>query len=150
MADALSRNYQALKPHERFALTLEAIYHPADKVAFAGAIQDDFQWVDDRTFVWPREDEQGSFIEWRVYDVTTGKERALFERAKFVTALTALGVDDETAYVVLGYAMGINAGVISNEVAPFGGVKQSGLGREGSSHGIEEYLEIKYLAMAGL
>jgi succinate-semialdehyde dehydrogenase/glutarate-semialdehyde dehydrogenase len=40
--------------------------------------------------------------------------------------------------------------VISNEVAPFGGVKQSGLGREGSSHGIDEYLEIKYLAMAGL
>jgi succinate-semialdehyde dehydrogenase/glutarate-semialdehyde dehydrogenase len=51
----------------------------------------------------------------------------------------------------LDYGMvGINAGVISNEVAPFGGVKQSGLGREGSSHGIEEYLEIKYLAMAGL
>jgi succinate-semialdehyde dehydrogenase/glutarate-semialdehyde dehydrogenase len=40
--------------------------------------------------------------------------------------------------------------MISNEVAPFGGVKQSGLGREGSKHGIEEYLEIKYLAMAGL
>jgi succinate-semialdehyde dehydrogenase/glutarate-semialdehyde dehydrogenase len=51
----------------------------------------------------------------------------------------------------LDYGMvGINAGVISNEVAPFGGVKQSGLGREGSRHGIEEYLEIKYLAMAGL
>jgi succinate-semialdehyde dehydrogenase/glutarate-semialdehyde dehydrogenase len=46
--------------------------------------------------------------------------------------------------------VGINSGMISNEVAPFGGVKQSGLGREGSSHGIEEYLEIKYLAMAGL
>ena len=51
----------------------------------------------------------------------------------------------------LDYGMvGINAGVISNEVAPFGGVKQSGLGREGSRHGIDEYLEIKYLAMAGL
>ena len=51
----------------------------------------------------------------------------------------------------LDYGMvGINSGLISNEVAPFGGVKQSGLGREGSSHGIEEYLEIKYLAMAGL
>jgi succinate-semialdehyde dehydrogenase/glutarate-semialdehyde dehydrogenase len=51
----------------------------------------------------------------------------------------------------LDYGMvGINSGMISNEVAPFGGVKQSGLGREGSSHGIEEYLEIKYLAMAGL
>ncbi|MBK8118814.1 MAG: NAD-dependent succinate-semialdehyde dehydrogenase [Sulfuritalea sp.] len=51
----------------------------------------------------------------------------------------------------LDYGMvGINSGLISNEVAPFGGVKQSGLGREGSKHGIEEYLEIKYLAMAGL
>jgi succinate-semialdehyde dehydrogenase/glutarate-semialdehyde dehydrogenase len=51
----------------------------------------------------------------------------------------------------LDYGMvGINSGMISNEVAPFGGVKQSGLGREGSKHGIEEYLEIKYLAMAGL
>jgi len=51
----------------------------------------------------------------------------------------------------LDYGMvGINAGRISNEVSPFGGVKQSGLGREGSRHGIEEYLEIKCLTMAGL
>jgi len=51
----------------------------------------------------------------------------------------------------LDYGMvGVNSGLISNEVAPFGGVKQSGLGREGSKYGIEEYLEIKYLAMAGL
>jgi succinate-semialdehyde dehydrogenase/glutarate-semialdehyde dehydrogenase len=51
----------------------------------------------------------------------------------------------------LDYGMvGINSGLISNEVAPFGGVKQSGLGREGSHHGIDEYLEVKYLAMAGL
>ncbi|MFT9639761.1 aldehyde dehydrogenase family protein, partial [Alcaligenes phenolicus] len=46
----------------------------------------------------------------------------------------------------LEYGMvGLNTGVISNEVAPFGGVKQSGLGREGSRYGIEEYLEIKYM-----
>ena len=51
----------------------------------------------------------------------------------------------------LDYGMvGINTGVISNEVAPFGGVKQSGLGREGSKYGIDEYLEIKYLCMGGL
>lgn len=49
----------------------------------------------------------------------------------------------------LEYGMvGINTGIISNEVAPFGGVKQSGLGREGSKYGIEEYLEIKYLCMS--
>ncbi|TPE52518.1 NAD-dependent succinate-semialdehyde dehydrogenase [Amaricoccus solimangrovi] len=48
----------------------------------------------------------------------------------------------------LEYGMvGINTGLISTEVAPFGGVKQSGLGREGSRHGIEDYLEIKYLCM---
>ena len=42
--------------------------------------------------------------------------------------------------------VGINTGLISNEIAPFGGIKQSGLGREGSVHGIDEYLELKYLA----
>ncbi|HED3740994.1 TPA: aldehyde dehydrogenase family protein, partial [Serratia marcescens] len=48
----------------------------------------------------------------------------------------------------LEYGMvGINTGLISNEVAPFGGVKQSGLGREGSRYGIEEYLELKYLCI---
>ncbi len=51
----------------------------------------------------------------------------------------------------LEYGMvGVNTGIISSEVAPFGGVKQSGLGREGSHYGIDEYLEIKYVAMAGL
>lgn len=44
--------------------------------------------------------------------------------------------------------VGINTGIISTEVAPFGGVKESGLGREGSKYGIEDYLEIKYLCMA--
>ncbi|MEK9721031.1 MAG: aldehyde dehydrogenase family protein, partial [Quisquiliibacterium sp.] len=44
----------------------------------------------------------------------------------------------------------INSGILSTEVAPFGGVKQSGLGREGSKYGIDEYLEIKYLCIAGL
>ncbi len=46
--------------------------------------------------------------------------------------------------------VGINVGIISNEVAPFGGVKQSGLGREGSKYGIEEFLELKYLCMGGV
>jgi len=46
--------------------------------------------------------------------------------------------------------VGINTGLISNAAAPFGGVKYSGLGREGSSHGIEDYLSIKYLCMAGI
>ncbi|AKJ40744.1 NAD-dependent succinate-semialdehyde dehydrogenase [Pragia fontium] len=51
----------------------------------------------------------------------------------------------------LEYGMvGINTGLISNEVAPFGGVKQSGLGREGSEYGIDDYLELKYLCQGGL
>ena len=44
--------------------------------------------------------------------------------------------------------VGVNTGIISTEVAPFGGVKQSGLGREGSSHGIDDYLEMKYICMS--
>ena len=44
--------------------------------------------------------------------------------------------------------VGVNTGLISTEVAPFGGVKQSGLGREGSSHGIEDYLEMKYICQS--
>ncbi|PQQ42021.1 succinate-semialdehyde dehydrogenase (NADP(+)) [Photorhabdus luminescens] len=46
--------------------------------------------------------------------------------------------------------VGINEGLISNEVAPFGGIKQSGLGREGSRYGIEDYLEVKYLCFGGI
>ena len=46
--------------------------------------------------------------------------------------------------------VGINVGLISTEVAPFGGVKESGLGREGSKYGVDDYLEIKYLCMGGI
>lgn len=46
--------------------------------------------------------------------------------------------------------VGINEGIISNEVAPFGGIKQSGLGREGSHYGIDDYLELKYLCFGGI
>jgi len=43
--------------------------------------------------------------------------------------------------------VGINVGIISNEIAPFGGIKESGIGREGSKYGIEEFVEVKYLCM---
>ena len=46
--------------------------------------------------------------------------------------------------------VGINTGLVSTEVAPFGGVKESGLGREGSKYGIDDYLEIKYLCFGGI
>ena len=51
----------------------------------------------------------------------------------------------------LEYGMvGVNTGIISNSAAPFGGVKQSGLGREGSKYGLDEYLETKYVALGGI
>jgi succinate-semialdehyde dehydrogenase/glutarate-semialdehyde dehydrogenase len=51
----------------------------------------------------------------------------------------------------LEYGMvGINTGLIATEVAPFGGVKESGIGREGSRHGMEEFVELKYMLLAGL
>ena len=51
----------------------------------------------------------------------------------------------------LEYGMiGINDGIVSSEVAPFGGIKQSGLGREGSKHGLDEYMELKYALMGGI
>ena len=46
--------------------------------------------------------------------------------------------------------IGVNTGLISTEVAPFGGVKESGLGREGSRHGIDDYTELKYVCVGGL
>jgi succinate-semialdehyde dehydrogenase / glutarate-semialdehyde dehydrogenase len=46
--------------------------------------------------------------------------------------------------------VGVNTGLISTEVAPFGGMKQSGVGREGSKYGIEDYLEIKYVCIGGI
>jgi succinate-semialdehyde dehydrogenase/glutarate-semialdehyde dehydrogenase len=46
--------------------------------------------------------------------------------------------------------VGVNTGLISTDVAPFGGVKQSGLGREGSKYGIDDYLVIKYICLGGI
>ena len=51
----------------------------------------------------------------------------------------------------LEYGMvGINEGIISTEVAPFGGIKESGIGREGSKYGIDDWTELKYICLAGL
>ncbi|MGE5467884.1 MAG: NAD-dependent succinate-semialdehyde dehydrogenase [Ignavibacteria bacterium] len=86
---------------------------------------------------------------------------------RFKTEADAIALANATEYGLAGYffsrdigrvwrvaealeygMVGVNTGVISNEVAPFGGVKQSGIGREGSKYGIEEYLEIKYVCLA--
>ena len=89
--------------------------------------------------------------------------------ARFSTEEEAVRIANETPYGLAAYfyseglgrvwrvsealeygIVGINTGFISTEVAPFGGVKESGIGREGSKYGIDEWLEIKYLALAGI
>jgi succinate-semialdehyde dehydrogenase/glutarate-semialdehyde dehydrogenase len=46
--------------------------------------------------------------------------------------------------------VGVNIGLMANEAVPFGGIKESGIGREGSHYGIEDYMEVKYICMAGI
>ena len=92
IAVALPLAAQTKKP-----LTLESIYDPVKRVAFSGAIQSDFEWIDDTTFVWPRKDMTGEFLEWRLYDVATGKERPLFDREKLHRGLVSLGVPNDIA-----------------------------------------------------
>ncbi|MCS7006895.1 MAG: NAD-dependent succinate-semialdehyde dehydrogenase [Thermoleophilia bacterium] len=89
--------------------------------------------------------------------------------ARFETEEEAVRAANETPYGLAAYfyardlgrvvrvaealeagIVGINTGLISTEVAPFGGVKESGIGREGSSYGIEEWLELKYWALGGI
>jgi succinate-semialdehyde dehydrogenase/glutarate-semialdehyde dehydrogenase len=88
---------------------------------------------------------------------------------RFKTDAEAIGLANDTEFGLASYfysrdigriwriaeglesgIVGINTGLISNEVAPFGGVKQSGLGREGSRYGMDDYLVMKYLCMGGL
>src|SRR4051794_30289006 len=88
---------------------------------------------------------------------------------RFKTEAEVIGLANDTEFGLAGYfysrdigrifrvaekmetgIVGANAGIISTEVAPFGGVKQSGLGREGSKYGLEEFLEVKYLLIGGL
>jgi succinate-semialdehyde dehydrogenase / glutarate-semialdehyde dehydrogenase len=119
----------------------------------------------------------GSFFEPTVIaDVTAGMQVAKEETFgpmaplfRFKTEEEAIALANDTEFGLASYfyardigrvwrvaeglesgMVGINTGLISNEVAPFGGVKQSGLGREGSKYGIDDYLVIKYLCMGGI
>jgi glutathione reductase (NADPH) len=81
-----------------------------------------------------------------------GAKVAVAEEAAWGGTCVNVGcVPKKLLVMVSEYGMiGINEGIISTEVAPFGGVKSSGLGREGSHQGIDEYLEVKYLAIGGI
>ncbi|CAB1368253.1 NAD-dependent succinate-semialdehyde dehydrogenase [Denitratisoma oestradiolicum] len=109
-------------------------------------------------------------------DVTTGMDIAREEifgpiapLFRFKSDAEAIQLANDTAYGLASYfysrdinriwrvaeqleygMVGVNEGMISNEVAPFGGIKESGIGREGSHHGIDEYLQIKYICMGGM
>ncbi len=100
------------------------------------------------------------------HEETFGPVAPLF---RFKSELQAIEMANDTEFGLAGYfysrdvgriwrvseglefgLVGVNAGVISTEVAPFGGMKESGIGREGSYQGIEEYLETKYICMGGI
>jgi succinate-semialdehyde dehydrogenase/glutarate-semialdehyde dehydrogenase len=82
-----------------------------------------------------------------VDDVITKANDTIFGLAAYFYASDlsrVYKVAEELEYGIVG----VNTGIISTEVAPFGGIKQSGLGREGSHHGIEEFMEMKYICMS--
>lgn len=100
------------------------------------------------------------------YEETFGPVAPLF---KFKTEEEAIKMANDTEFGLASYfytrdvgrawrvsealeygMVGVNSGLISNEVAPFGGIKESGLGREGGTYGIDEFLETKYICMAGV
>jgi succinate-semialdehyde dehydrogenase/glutarate-semialdehyde dehydrogenase len=119
----------------------------------------------------------GTFFQPTVLGDVTGDMRIAAEETfgpvaplfRFTTEDQAVGMANDTEFGLAAYfysrdmarvwrvsealeygMVGINTGLLSNVVAPFGGIKQSGIGREGSKYGIEEYLEVKYLCMSGI
>jgi succinate-semialdehyde dehydrogenase/glutarate-semialdehyde dehydrogenase len=100
------------------------------------------------------------------YEETFGPVAPLI---RFRTEAEVIGLANNTEFGLAGYfysrdvgrifrvaeemecgIVGANVGIISTEIAPFGGVKQSGLGREGSRHGLDEYMEVKYILVGGI
>ncbi len=79
-------------------LSIENIYDPKQRVAFSGAPQSGFVWLDDKTFTWPRTNDKGEILEQAVIDTESGKKRTLFDAAKLQAAARKIaGVTDEEA-----------------------------------------------------
>jgi dipeptidyl-peptidase 4 len=79
-------------------ITIENIFDPKHRVAFSGALQSGFVWLDDKTFTWPRTNEKGDVVEQAVIDTETGKKRVLFDAAKLEGAAKKIaGVSAEEA-----------------------------------------------------
>src|SRR5438128_12449897 len=79
-------------------ITVESIFDPKQKVAFSGAPQSGFVWLDDTTFTWPRTNENGDVVEQAVLETGTGKRRTLFDAAKLEAATRRIaGVSAEEA-----------------------------------------------------
>src|SRR5436305_5127869 len=79
-------------------ITVESIFDPKQRVAFGGSPQSGFVWLDDKTFTWPRANEQGEVVEQLVVDAETGKKRVLFDAAKLEAAAKKIaGVTDDEA-----------------------------------------------------
>src|SRR5437762_2806986 len=72
-------------------LKIENIFDPKSRVAFSGAAQSGFVWLDDKTFTWPRTDEKNEFVEQAVFDTQTGTRRVLFDAAKMRAAARKMG-----------------------------------------------------------
>lgn len=88
--------------------------------------------------------------------IASGKTKVVYNPATgaIVGHVPILGAP-ETRQAIAGEALeygivGVNTGSVSTEVAPFGGRKESGTGREGSRHGLDDYLELKYLCIGGI
>src|SRR5438132_1319179 len=98
-ASAIAQQVQTTPPKPTLReLTIENIFDPKRRVAFSGAPQGGFVWLDDKTFTWPRTDEKGDIIEQAVIDTESGKKRTLFDAAKLqATARKIAGVTEEEA-----------------------------------------------------
>src|SRR5438067_832211 len=79
-------------------ITIESIFDPKQRVAFTGTPQSGFVWLDDKTYTWPRSNDQGDVVEQMVVDTATGSKRVLFDAAKLEAAAKKIpGVTNEEA-----------------------------------------------------